>query len=242
MGWLWIFCLLVEEEFGDLNGVEGCAFAELVAADEEAQRLTGRVGDVGADAADEDVVLVGGVNGGGEFIVGAVVDDGDAGGLGEQFLGMGFVDLVFKFDEDRLGMRAHDGDADAGGGDLGFVVAPDLVGFADHLHFFLVVAVLVHVGVVAEEVEGVLLLEELGLGLFACEDVAGLVFEFLHALVARAGGGLIGRNVHALDLEGFMEGGECDDHDDGGAVGVGDDAALAAAALAGGRVAHLPAL
>jgi hypothetical protein len=67
----------VLEEFGDLNGIESGAFADLVADDPEVECVF--EDEVFADAADEAFVLAGGVEGDGEDFVRWVIDDMDAG-------------------------------------------------------------------------------------------------------------------------------------------------------------------
>ena len=69
----------LDEVFGDLHGIEGGTFLDLVAAEPEGETVG--VGQVLADAPDEDVVLTGGEQGHGIALVGGVVDDGDALGV-----------------------------------------------------------------------------------------------------------------------------------------------------------------
>jgi hypothetical protein len=216
---------LVEKQLRDLDGVEGGAFEELVAGDEHAEGFSGGVGDVGADAAAEDVALAGGVFGHGHVVVGDVVDDFDAGGGGED--GADFVggDGAFAFDGEGFGVGAQDGDADAGGGDADGGVVEDFFGLFDHFHFFFVVAVGgVDLGVVAEEVEGVGVGEDGVFVLAAFEVGAGALTQFFHGGSAGAGGGLVGSGDEAQDAVLFVDRPEGGDGDDGGAVGVGDDA------------------
>ena len=74
-------CGSLHQQFRDLHRVEGGALADLVAAGEEVQPDALGLGEVAADAADVDVVLVGGVERRGEAVVGAVVEQRHAGGL-----------------------------------------------------------------------------------------------------------------------------------------------------------------
>src|SRR4051794_18853943 len=72
-----------QDQLGDLDGGEGRAFAELVAADEQVVAEAGGLAGVGADTADQDVVAAGGLEGRGEAVGGAVVDDLEAWCRGE---------------------------------------------------------------------------------------------------------------------------------------------------------------
>mmetsp|Transcript_10224 Transcript_10224/g.21896 ORF Transcript_10224/g.21896 Transcript_10224/m.21896 type:complete len:289 (-) Transcript_10224:43-909(-) len=121
-------------------------------------------------------------------------------------------------------MCAHDGHADAGGGDLDVLVLPDLVRLLHHLHLLLVVAQLhIHLGVVGEQVEGVLHGEDLGLCGLAVQHVAGLSAQLLHGGSTGTGGSLVGGHHHPLDVCNAVQGGDGHEGNDGGAVGVCDD-------------------
>ena len=67
-----------------------------------------------------------------------------------------FWDVSVKLQVDALSMRSHDGHSYACCGDGNIIGAPNLLGFFHHLHLLLIVPVLCHWAVVAEQVEGVL--------------------------------------------------------------------------------------
>mmetsp|Transcript_29365 Transcript_29365/g.74858 ORF Transcript_29365/g.74858 Transcript_29365/m.74858 type:complete len:407 (+) Transcript_29365:363-1583(+) len=223
---------LLDQQLGDLHGVERGALLDLVAAHKQLQALLVVARDVAAHAAHKHIVLGGGVQGGGELVVDAVVDDGHAGRLLQGSQRLRLADVLLKLQVDGLGVRAHHGHTDAGGRDLDRLVLPDLVRLLDQLHLLLVVAQLdVHLGVVAEQVERVLLGEDLGVGGLAVQHIARLLAQLLHGGRTSAGRGLVGGHDHALDVGHAVQGGHGHQGNDGGAVGVGDDGALAAANL-----------
>ncbi len=76
---------LLGQQFGDLDGVEGGALAEVVAGDEEVEGAW--VVHGAADAADPGGVGADGVDGHGELAGGGVVDEDDAGGVAEDLAG-----------------------------------------------------------------------------------------------------------------------------------------------------------
>ncbi len=219
------FARLLEQQFGDLDGVEGCAFEELIAGDKHAEAATGGVGGVLADTAAEDVALTGSVFGHGHVVFLNVIDDFDAGGFAEEGADFGGGDGAFALDGEGFGVGAKDRDADAGGGDADVIVAEDFLSFFNHLGFFFVVAGGgVDPGVVAEEVEGVGVGED-GVFVFAAFEVgAGGFAEFFHGGGAGTAGGLVGGGDEAGDAIDLVDGPERGDGDDGAAVGVGDDA------------------
>ena len=96
----------------------------------------------------------------------------------------------------------------------------------DDLVLFLVVAVLGHLGVVRENVEGDLVRKHRAPDLVARRKVAGLILELLHGGGARARRRLVGRHDDALHAGGLVDRPHGDRQDGGGAVGVGDDAVM----------------
>lgn len=123
---------------GDLDGVEGGAFAELVADGPEFDGVG--LGGVEAETAAEDGVLTGGVGGGGEAVGGSVFEELEARGLAPEVedLGKGRGDV--EFDVSGEGVGAEDGDADAGGAELDGGVFEDFAGFMEHFALFFDVA------------------------------------------------------------------------------------------------------
>src|SRR3954467_12629704 len=143
---------VLNQPLADLDGVGGCAFTDLVAADEELDAAVVFAGDVLADSADEDFVLAAGFEGHGEVVGFAVVDQLHAGGLAQYLAHFVGGDGALEFQVDRFAVGAGDGDAHAGGGDHDPGVGEDFTRLVDHLVLFLVVAVLGDLGVVTEEI------------------------------------------------------------------------------------------
>jgi hypothetical protein len=127
-------------------------------------------------------------------------------------------------DEDR---HAH-----GGAGDLDLRIE-HLLGFGQHLPFFLGVAVFHEVVDVRDDVEGDALGELLAGDRVGDEDGAGLVEQLVHAVLAAAGDRLIGGDDKTLDLGVIMQRLQRNDELCGGAVRIGDDVALG---VAGDRV------
>ena len=73
---------LLEQEFGTLHGIERSTLLDLITAHEEIEALVVGLGDVLTNATDVDVVVVGGVERGGEAVVRAVVNERHAFSLG----------------------------------------------------------------------------------------------------------------------------------------------------------------
>ena len=72
-----VLLVLLEEELGALNGVQRGTLLDLITADEEVQTIVTGLGDVLTDATDVDVIVVGGVERGGETVVRAVINELD---------------------------------------------------------------------------------------------------------------------------------------------------------------------
>ena len=77
-----------------------------------------------------------------------------------------------------------------------------------------------------EAVERDLVRIDLGLHILEVQERHGLLGQFVHGLFARAGNGLEGGDDDPLDPGGIMDGLERHNQGDGGAVRVGDDAAV----------------
>ena len=107
-------------------------------------------------------------------------------------------DRLLELDVHGLGMADEHGHAHGGRRQLDPGVE-DLLGFGHHLPFFLGRAVLHEHVDVRDDVEGDALGELPGGNRIGHEHRAGLLEEFVHALLAGAGHGLVGRHNHALD-------------------------------------------
>ena len=220
------------QALGDLDGVEGGAFEELVADDPEGEAIV--EGAIHAEAADGAVVLACDVEGQGILFGGGVVDDVETGGFGEDFAGGGDGDGLVEFGADGDAVGAEDGDADAGDAGAEVRVVHDFAAFVFELHFLFGVTGVEEGVDVGEDVEGDLVRVDLDFGggefgvvpsgAAAGGPGVGLAGEFFDGLGASAGDGLVARGPDALDAEGLVQGVEGHQGDGGGAVGVGDDA------------------
>ena len=108
----------------------------------------------------------------------------------------------------------------------GDILVEYLARFHRHLPFFLGRAVIHEDVDMRDHVEGDLLGELLVLFRVVHKNAAGLVKQFVHCRLAGAGGRLIGRYRHALDLRFIVQRLQRDDHLDRGTVGVSNDVAL----------------
>mmetsp|Transcript_210 Transcript_210/g.797 ORF Transcript_210/g.797 Transcript_210/m.797 type:complete len:338 (-) Transcript_210:342-1355(-) len=216
---------LVEQELRDLHCVERCALPDLVSANKEVQAVLVLAGDVAPYPAHENVVLVAGVQRGREGVGGPVVANRDprrtAQKLPRPLLAQGPVEL----EVDGLGVGPDHGNADAGCRDADVVVRPDLLRLLDHLQLLLVVPVVLHRGVVREEVEGVLKGEDVLGDLLALEGLLRLKHQLIHGGLPRARSGLVCGHDHPPDAGLPVQRGDGHERDDRGAVRVGDDPA-----------------
>ena len=126
-------------------------------------------------------------------------------------------------------MAVEDGNAHAGGVHLNGVVLKDLARFPHHLHLLEGVAVVLEDVDLGNGVEGDLHRHDLRLNRLAVQQLGGLPGQFPQAAGAGAGDRLIGGDVDALDAHGVVDGLQRHHHLNGGAVGVGDDFAVAEA-------------
>ena len=120
-------------------------------------------------------------------------------------------------------MGASHGDTDAGSADL-HIAVHDLARLVVHLQFLLRVVIVAEDVDLGDEVVGELVGELLHLGLFASCDGLDLVIQLGHTTCPSSAGGLIGGYVDTADVAEALDGVQGDDHLDGCAVGVGDDA------------------
>src|SRR5207244_1858203 len=124
---------------GDLGGVEGGAFAQVVGDDPHGEAVG--VGKVVADAANEDVVFAGGEEGHRVLGLGGLIDHGDTGRAGQDAAGFGCAHGAAELDVDSFGMADLDGHAHGGGGDGHIRIVEDLAGFGDELHLLGAIAI-----------------------------------------------------------------------------------------------------
>mmetsp|Transcript_5308 Transcript_5308/g.14792 ORF Transcript_5308/g.14792 Transcript_5308/m.14792 type:complete len:260 (-) Transcript_5308:161-940(-) len=128
-------------------------------------------------------------------------------------------------------MGAHNRHTDAGGCHLDRLIVPDLAGLLHHLHLLLVVSIVHHGGIVREKVESILEREDLHGDWLVVQNLPGLKDQLVHGSLPGAAGCLVGADDHALHRADLVEGRDSHQCNDGGAVGVGNDTALALAPL-----------
>src|SRR5690606_27956802 len=141
----------------DLYGIECRPLADLISTDEQIEAAAGgyRPGgdllrEIGADAANKGVIAPRRLEGRGEVVGLAVVDEANARCCGEDLPDLRLGCRSDKSDIHRFGVGPHRGDADAGGRDAdagarlirtgGERLVPDLAGLQQHLVLFDVVA------------------------------------------------------------------------------------------------------
>ena len=205
-----------------MDGVGGGAFADLVAAAPQAQAVG--VGEVGADAADEDDVLVAGVQGHGVALIGQVVHQAAAGGVGDGFPGLGHGDGLIKMQAGGDGVAAHHRHPDAGAAHQQLRQVHNLPALVLQLHFLAGIALVLLAANLGNQVEGNLVGEHLGLVLLPSGQCLHLVHQLDGAAGTGTGHRLIGGDGHGADGADGVQGIDGGGGDDGGAVGVGDDA------------------
>ena len=162
--------------------------------------MAGGIAEILADTADENIVLARRVDRHREVVPRPVIDDLDARRVGQDRAHIMLGDRPFAFEGDRLAMGAQHRYAHAGDADRDLIVLEDLAGLLDHLGLFVVVAGLgIDSRVVAEQVEGVVVRDRLGLEDAAFEMSAGRFHQLLHHGGTAAARRLVGRQDDALD-------------------------------------------
>ena len=167
-------------------------------------------------------------------VVGGVVFQGHVRACSQRSLDVLHAYRAVELDVDALAVAAQDGHAHAGRSDLDAVVLKDLLGFDNHLPLFFGIALGHVIEVVPlnkdvdvrDAVEGDLVCKGLGLKRLAGKQLSGLGLQLLHALGTCARRGLVAAHDDAVDVAKFAQRLECDDHLDGRAVGVCDDAVV----------------
>src|ERR1700730_9807205 len=93
-----------------------------------------------ADAADQDVILAGGIDRHWKIIPDPIVHDPDARRIRQDRAHLLRRNRLFAFEGDGLAVRAQHGNTHAGYADSDPVVVKDLSGLPDHLGFLLIVS------------------------------------------------------------------------------------------------------
>ena len=133
-------------------------------------------------------------------------------------------DWRFGFDVDGFCVAAEDWHAHSGWCDLDVVIIENLVGLVDEFHFFLGVILFLPNVDVWDEVKRDLMLESFRMDWFAIENLARLFGELADAGFTSAADSLVGADDDAVDAGFFVERIERADHENGGAVWIGDKA------------------
>ena len=107
---------ILDEQLCDLDGVRCRALTDLVAAAPQIEAAL--IGQILADAADEDDILIARVERHGVDEIVEIVNEPAAGGGGDDRLCLFDGYLLLCLEADRNAVAAHDGDADAGAADL----------------------------------------------------------------------------------------------------------------------------
>ena len=138
---------------------------------------------------------------------------------------------MFEFHVHGFGMAAVHGHADRGGRNAHIVIVKDLLGLVHHLHFFLGIQVVQEDVNLRDQVkgDGIMLLQagrrqDVGNHLPAFRVGFRLVRQLVDAFLAGAADCLVGGNHDAFDAGQVIQRLQGHAHDDGGTVGVGDDA------------------
>jgi len=121
-------------------------------------------------------------------------------------------------------VAADNGHPDAGAADLQLRQVHDLPTLVLHLHFLAGVALELLAADLGDQVIRDLVGEDLGLVGFPMAQSLNLVHQLHRAAGAGTGNRLIGGGSHGLDGRNGVQGVHRGDGDNGGAVGVGDDA------------------
>src|SRR5205085_2533081 len=215
----------LDEGLGDLDGVEGGAFAQVVAADEQGQSTLGP--GVAADTADVAEVGAGGEQRRRD------VGEGDAGSGGEDLAGLVRGEGPLELDVQRERVAGVDGHPHARARDRQVGELEDLAA--------LVAPLLLLVGLLVDEVAGLrqdvegdgagkdVRLGELHRRTVECQrrgllaHLCHLLGQLVDALQPRARYGLVGAHHDAPQTSGVVKGLERRHPDHGRAVGVGND-------------------
>ena len=211
---------------GDLDRIQRGALQQLVAGDEQRERMSGRIGKILANAADEDIVDARGFNGHREMVLLPVVDDFETRGLGQDVPRLIRRQFLIQLHRDGHRVRTEHRHSDAGHADAQLRHRHDLPQLGDDLGFLAIVAVRSDRRIVAEQVERIGMRQHAWLEALAIEIGAGGILELLHRGRPGAGRRLIRRGDDALHPAGLVQRPQRHHHDRRDAIGVGDDPGL----------------
>ena len=215
--------VLCNQNFGDLNSVQGGTLAEVVGDTPERQAVWHGVVD--ADPADIDRILPLRFRRRDIAAILAMVMQDNARGVAQGRTRLVDGDWMFEFDVHGLGMADEDRNPNAGSDDIDGGVE-DFFGLDGHFPLFLGGAIIHEHIDLRDDVEGDVFLEDLRRILVMHVMDFGVGEQLVHALLAGAGDRLVGGNDNAFDLEFIVQWLQRHNQLNGGAVRVGDDVAL----------------
>ena len=190
--------------FCNLQGIEGSAFADLVAAGPEVDAVFAV--EIFPDAAYGHVGLVGSVQGHGVNHIFNIIHQHSALEVLNRFLDFIGGDMIFGLNVDGFRMAPDNRYADSGRRNGDGVVVENLMGFVHHLHFFLgIFVVQEHINLGDYVVGDLVMLGQAGgwknlrfVG-FPFGNGRRFVQEFVNAVFAGTGNGLVGAYDNPLD-------------------------------------------
>ena len=186
--------LQLQHQLRNLDRVQRRALQQLVRRDEHRDRVPGRIAEILADAADQDVVLARRVDRHRKVVLHPIVDDPDAWGAAKDLAHLVFRDRLLAFEGDGFAVGAQHRHPHAGHADADPFVLKDLLRLLDDLALFFVVAGLgIDRRVVVEQVERIGMRHHLRCVRVTVQVRARGFGELLHRGGAGAARGLIGR-------------------------------------------------
>lgn len=166
----------IDQQFGDLDGVECCTLAQIVRNDPDVEAVFDRC--ILADTRNIGRVLTGRFNRRDVAAILVLVDDEATRRFAQDIARLIGGDLVFELDVDRFRMADEDGNAHGRAGHLDLRIE-HLLGFSQNLPLFLGITVFHEDIDMRNDVEGDTLGELLGFDRIGHEDGAGLLEQLV---------------------------------------------------------------
>ena len=143
------------------------------------------------------------------------------------------IQIMLKLNVYRFTVATIYGNTHSGRSDAHFVIMHNLFGFVDHLHLFFSVEIIQENVNLRNQVKSNGIMLSQGSGRqnmcfhFATLSISlGLVGELVNALLASARNSLVGGNNNTFNASQIIERLQSHNHDNGGAVGVGNNALM----------------
>ncbi len=191
------------QQLGNLHGVGSGTLAKIVADAPERQAVG--AGEIFADPANEHGIVAAAIGRHGINSSRQVVDDFDAGRRGKQLMCFGRSDLLLGFNQNTFAVAILDRHTHTRGTYLNRVIAEDLAGLKDHLHFLARVAFVLERTDLGNQVERNRMGEDLVLVIFFFEERAAAGDQVFLTLDPCSACGLIGADHHAADRAGVVQ-------------------------------------